>query len=125
MPEPAQHPVLKPNVKIEDVKLPSNPRVRTSFEYRASAFSFTLANYEVFAVPLHWRLESIPFPLGTTINYVVYPTEGKVTVAGNAKMPINAWYWFTTPGTYTFKYIVECPKGNVADSWESKLAVSP
>lgn len=124
MPEPAQQPILKPNVKIEDVKLPTDARIRTSLDYRSSAFSFTLANYESFELPIYWRLESSPNRPGTEINFIIYPTDGKVTVLGKGKVAVNARYWFTTPGDYLWKYIAECPKGNQVDSWVGTLRVS-
>lgn len=125
MPEPAQQPVLKPNVKIEDVKLPPDARIRTQWDYRSSDFSFILANYESFELPIYWRLESLPNSPRTEINFIIYPTDGTVSVPDNGKVPVNAKYWFTAPGDYRWKYIVECPKGNPVASWEGTLNVIP
>lgn len=125
VPEPAQQPVLKPNVQIEAVKLPNDARIRTQWDYRSSDFSFILANYESFELPIYWRLESSPKSPGTEINFLIYPTYGTVPVPGNGKVPVNAKYWFTTPGDYQWKYIIECPKGNPVTSWTGTLTVSP
>jgi len=124
MPAPAQQPVLKPNVKIEDVRLPSDARIRTWLDYRSSDFTLTVANYESFELPIYWRLESSPYSPGTEINFIIYPTEGTQRVPANGKVDINAKYWFTTPGDYRWKYIVECPKGTEVDSWVGILMVS-
>lgn len=124
MPEPVQQPVLKPNVKIEDIKLPTDARIRIQWDYRSSDFSFTLTNYESFELPIYWCLESSPNSPGTEINFIIYPTYGKVSVPANGKVPVNAKYWFTTPGDYQWKYIIECPKGNQVVSWVGTLEVT-
>ena len=123
MPEAAQQPVLKPNVKIEG-KLPAGVRVRTTFFYNESDFAFTLTNNESFGFPIYWHLESPSNP-GTEINYVIYPTEGKQDVPANSSATIHNKYWFTTPGDYKWKYVAEYPKGNPVASWEGTLKVSP
>lgn len=123
MPEPAQQPVLKPNVKIEG-KLPTSVKARTAFVYNASDFAFTLRNNESFEFPIYWHLESPSNP-GTEINYVIYPTEGKESVPGDGAITVTAKYWFTTPGNYQWKYVAEYPKGNPVASWEGTLRVNP
>jgi hypothetical protein len=122
MPEPVEKPVLKPNVKIEG-ELPTNVRVRTPYEYRASDFVLTLTNNESFEFPIYWRLETTSNP-GTEINYVISPTEGQDSVPANGAITVTNKYWFTTPGDYKWKYIAECPKGNQVDSWVGTLRVS-
>jgi hypothetical protein len=123
MPEAAQSPILKPNVKIEG-ELPTNARVRATFDYHASDFSFTITNYESFEFPIYWRLETSSNP-DTEINFYIYPIEGKQTVPGNGTTTVTAKYWFTTPGSYTWRYIAEYPKGNTIALWEVILQVSP
>ena len=123
MPEPVQQPALKPDVRIK-FSLPTGVRTRTQWEYYASDFTFALRNNESFEFPVYWRLESNSSP-GTEINYYVYPTEGKVSVPANGTTTVPLKYWFTTPGNYQWKYVVECPKGNLVDSLEEMLTISP
>ncbi len=127
MPPELSKPILKPNVKIEDVKLPTGVRVRQPSEqwfFNTWKFEFIIANYESFEFPVYWHLESSTSPETKDVNNV-HPTEGKASIRGNDKVPIETWYWFKTPGDYQWKYIVECPKGNQVASWEGTLKVSP
>jgi len=126
MPEPAQQPVLKPNVKIEDVKLPSGTRVRQpseQYSYKVWDFAFTIANNEAFTLPVYWHLESSYKPETKVFPYD-YPTEGVQTIPGNGKVTVKVQFWFTVPGSYQWKYIVGYPKGNAAASWTGTLMVS-
>lgn len=124
-PAPISKPRFIPEVRIQEVKLPENARIRTDWDYRSSDFSFTLANNESFELPIYWRLETSPYSPGTKINFIVYPTDGTVSVPGNGKVTVPAKYWFTTPGDYQWKYIIECPRGNVVTSWTGTLTVNP
>jgi len=123
MPEAAQKPVLKPNVKIEGT-LPTDVKARTTFVYNASDFAFILTNNESFEFPIYWRLETNSNP-GTEINYVIYPTQGQESVPANGTITVTNKYWFTTPGDYKWKYVAEYPKGNPVTSWEGTLRVNP
>jgi hypothetical protein len=123
MPEAAQQPVIKPNVKIEG-KLPTGVKARAAFVYNASDFAFTLTNNESFEFPIYWRLETTSNP-GTEINYVISPTEGQESVPANGAITVTNKYWFTIPGDYKWKYVAEYPKGNPVASWEGTLKVSP
>ncbi len=131
MPQPVQKPMLKPNVQIEDVKLPTDVRVRQSIEIFAIkpwGFAFTIANYESFELPVYWRLESSPMPENEFKYFAsstIYPIQGTARVTDNGKKVVEASYWFKTPGDYQWKYIVECPKGNLVASWTGVLSVRP
>lgn len=126
MPASAQQPVLKPNVRIEGVKLPTGVKVRQpseQFFFNTWHFEFTIANYESFEFPVYWHLESSSSP-ETEGVYQVHPTDGKVNIHSNGKVTIEAWYWFKTLGDYIWKYVLEYPKGSSIHSWEGILKVS-
>jgi hypothetical protein len=125
--EPAEMPVLAPNITIENVSLPDNVKVRQpseTFFYKTWPFTFTIANHEPMQLTFTWRLESTCEP-ETTVGGVIYPTEGQVTIPGDGKVTIQAQYWFTKAGTYDWEYVVEYPEGIVAVSWESAMKVAP
>ena len=125
--EPAGMPVLKPNVTIENVSLPTNVRVRQPSEmffYDTWPFEFTIANHERMQLTFTWRLESTCKP-ETKVGTLIYPTEGQVTVPGNGRTTIQSQYWFTKAGSYDWEYVVEYPKGLETASWQGTLNVSP
>lgn len=129
IPAPIHAPVLKPNVKIESVKLPTNAKVGKTIGYffysYASDFSFTIANYESFTFPIYWHLETTANP-GTSVDYLVYPTSGTQYVSANGgKFTINAKYWFPSPGKFQWTYVLADASGNTRDSWTGILLVSP
>lgn len=123
MPPELPTPILKPNVEIVG-KLPTNAKVRTTYNYNESDFAFTLRNNESFPFPIYWRIETNSKP-GTEINYLTYPTEGQISILAKGTIPQNAKYWFDTPGIYNWKYIAEYPKDNPIASWSGTLNISP
>lgn len=123
MPDPVSRPVLRPNVEVVG-ELPAQVRTRTTFYYNSARFTFTLTNHESFRFPIYWRLETDSDP-GTTINYIIYPTEGTLNVPGHSSLTRTYPYWFRTPGEYKWRYVAEYPRGNPVASWEGTLTVAP
>jgi uncharacterized repeat protein (TIGR02543 family) len=122
MPDPVPRPVLKPNIEITG-KLPTDVRTRFGICYNQKNFAFTLTNHESFEFRIYWHLETDSNP-GTEINGVPSPTSSSLSISSGGSTPVTYPYWFTTPGTYKWKYVAEYPQGNPVASWEGILTVA-
>jgi hypothetical protein len=117
-------PVLTPNVRIANVDMPDNVRIKSQFYYNESSFSFIVVNDESFEFPVYWKLETNTAP-GTTINALTYPTSGVEYIPCNGKTEINVTYWFSAPGNYVWRYVLTDASGNIIDSWSTTLVINP
>ena len=126
MPEPIEAPVLKPDVTIENVILPSDVVTRQphsdAYVLTTYPFEFTIVNNESFSLPVSWKLISTQPPQSDSED-VVRTLEDRVTVSGNSETTIQRDYWFSEPGTYDWQYVLECPQGCMVDSWTGTLNV--
>lgn len=127
-PTPISKPLLIPAIEIQNVKLPTGVRVRQPSEtpfYNTWTFEFTIANHESFTLPIYWRLETSPHSPETSVGSIIYKTDDTVNVLGDGKWTVTTQYWFKISGNYTWKYIIECPRGNLVTSWNGTLSVEP
>ncbi len=122
MPQAIPMPVITPDVEIAG-QMPANARTREYLYYNYSDFSFTLRNNEAFSFPIYWRIETDSNP-GTTINYIITPTQGSFTLLGGGLATETGRFWFDNPGDFYWRYVAEYPKGTPIASWEGTLHVS-
>ncbi len=107
-----------PNVKIQNVTLPSNAKKRPSSEVIfVTTYTTTLriANYESVDITVSWQGYS-----SAAGNF----DSGTLTVPKNSYVDVTRAYYYTTSGvvqvTYTLLY-----EGNRLDTWSGIMNVSP
>ncbi len=97
MPTPLQKPVLKPNVGIQNLTLPTNTRVSSGFIVTLYDTTFRLVNNESVDVTVNWQANS-----SVTGDY----DKGTVTVPKNGYVDIRKSYTYTKAGPVTITYTV-------------------
>lgn len=99
MPEPVPKPVLKPDVTIVDLTLPTNAKVSGGLLLTTYPTTIRLKNKESCNIDVHWEAHS-----SVTGTY----DSGDIIVPAKDFSDIKKWYYYTTAGpceiTYTIKW---------------------
>ncbi len=116
MPTPIQKPVLKPNVGIQSLSLPSDAKTSSGpYVYTVYSTTLKLANNESIDVTVNWQANS-----SVTGNF----DSGTVTVPKNGYIDIPKSYAYTKAGPVTITYTIYY-RGTQLDTKSGTMDVAP